>query len=322
MPNHDLPVKTSPNCKRGSFTRRDFLIKGGVGIPLLMSLSSGTPSLGEERQGPLIVALMGDPQWGMTPATPQNVQTAMEDINTLDCAFMAVLGDCVQNRASLFSDYLEHVVNRTSKPVYSLPGNGDLGAGLDAYSKATGFPLYYSITVQGIRFLFTGTVKTTGTHRHICWMGDQQLVWLKKELMSDIETTTLIFSHPPVFETTWHSEERDQQMAPGSMYLGESEEMRVLLNRYSNIVVFAHGHLHHRFGVTDECGRGDYHQENQVLHISVGATANGQGSRYLYIDREGIRVKARDHETGMWRDDLERELIVNTTHKSKVRSTR
>jgi hypothetical protein len=120
-----------------------------------------------------------------------------------------------------------------------------------------------------------------------------------------------------MFETTWHSEERDRIKAPGSMYLGESKEMRVLLNTYSNVAIFAHGHLHHRFGVTDEFGRGDYHQEKQVLHVSVGATANGQGSRYLYIERDGIVVKARDHNNKTWRDDLERKLKVETTLNSK-----
>ncbi len=305
------------NRNRGSINRWCFLASGSSITVLMISLLCVTPSLGDKDQGLLVVALMGDPQWGMTATTPQNVYAAMNDINTLDHEFVVVLGDCVQNQANLFPKYIEHVVNRSNKPVYSLPGNGDLGAGLEAYSKATGFPLYYSITVRGIRFIFTGTMKTTGSFRHICWMGNKQLDWLKKELMSDTKTTTIIFSHPPVFETTWHSEERDQIKAPGSMYLGESKEMRVLLNTYSNVAIFAHGHLHHRFGVTDEFGRGDYHQEKQVLHVSVGATANGQGSRYLYIERDGILVKARDHNNKTWRDDLERKLKVETTLNSK-----
>ncbi len=309
-------MKSTSHSKPGRITRRDFLIKGSMGAASVLAPSWGTPSTGEQKKRPLVVALMGDPQWGMTPTTPQHVRTAMDDINTLDHAFLVVLGDCVQNRAVHYSDYLEQVVKRSKRPVYSLPGNGDLGAGLAAYSKATGHPLYYRITVQGIRFIFTGTTKTTGTHRHICWMGDQQLEWLKKELASDTETTTVVFSHPPVFETTWHSEKRDHLRSPGSMYLGESKEMRVLLNTYSNIVLFAHGHLHHRFGVIDEFGRGDYHQENQVLHVSVGATANGQGSCTLTIDRDGILVKARDHKNKIWRKELEYRLGVKTTFRT------
>lgn len=258
----------------------------------------------------------------MTPQTPENIRAAIDDINTLDHAFMAVLGDCVQNQAAFYSNYMKNVVNRSSMPVYSLPGNGDLGAGLEAYSDAVGFPLYYSIYVRGIRFIYTGTTKTTGKYKHICWMGNEQIAWLKNELASDTNTTTIILSHPPVFETTWHSEERDQHRAPGSMYLGESNEMRVLLNKHSNVVMFLHGHLHHRFGVTDPFGRGEYYLENQVLHVSVGATANGQGSHYLYIHRDRIVVKARDHKNKTWQDNLERKFTVNITLDSKAVSSR
>ena len=198
-------MKPTHNSKPSRMSRRDFLIKGSSGAASILSPLWAAPLPDGQEQDSLVVALMGDPQWGMTPTTPQHVCTAMDDINTLDHAFLVVLGDCVQNKAALFFDYLEQVVKRSKQTVYSLPGNGDLGAGLAAYSKATGYPPYYSITVQGIRFIFTGTTKTTGTHRHICWMGNKQLEWLKKELASDTEITTVVFSHPPVFETTWHS---------------------------------------------------------------------------------------------------------------------
>lgn len=264
----------------------------------------------------LIVCLMGDPQLIMVPKTPEYVVIAMTDLKTLDHEFMAVLGDLAQNKAHFYKDYKQTVVDRSDKPVFSLAGNGDVGAGLAAYQEATGFPLYYSFYRKGIRFIFLSTVKFTGNHNHICHIGPEQLSWLKDELASDRNTTTILFSHPPIFETTWHSEERDHLDPPGSMYLSESDELRKLFDEYPNIKVFAHGHLHHTYGMIDEFGRSDYHMEGNVLHISVSATANNKGSSFLYIDKDGIKARVRDHSKQSWKDEFEYKYELPTTFNS------
>ena len=278
--------------------------------PPALQEEADTASVSGEQ---LVVGLMGDPQLVMTPDTPAHVKAAMEDLATLPHDFLAVLGDLAQNNAKFYADYLHAVVSASRVPVFSLAGNGDLGAGLDAYEKATGLPLYYRIYRRGIRFLFTSTISMTGKALHICGLEAEQLAWLEKELANDTESTTVIFSHPPVFETTWHSEDRADQPFPGSMYLKESAEVRALLTKHGNVKVFAHGHLHHAYGIKDEHGRGGYHREGNVLHISVGATANGQGSSFLYIGEEGIQVKVRDHAQHAWRDAFARTYPVKTT---------
>lgn len=270
----------------------------------------------------LVVGLMGDPQLVMTPETPAHVETAMADLAGIPHDFLAVLGDLAQNKAEFYRDYLESVVRPSRTPVFSLAGNGDLGAGLEAYQKATGLPLYYRVYRRGIRFIFTSTVSMTGEAKHICGLEDEQLTWLRNELAADTKATTIIFSHPPVFETTWHSEDRFEQPFPGSMYLKESAEMRALFREHPNIKLFAHGHLHHRYGVKDEFGRGGYHEEDGVLHVSVGATANGLGSSFLCIDQAGITVKVRDHEKHAWRPEFERRHEVATTFKKEARAQR
>ncbi len=261
----------------------------------------------------LVIALMGDPQLIMTPETPAHVKAAMEDLAMIPHDFLAVLGDLAQNNAAYYADYLDAVVAKSTCPVFSLAGNGDLGAGLDAYREATGLPLYYRIYRRGIRFIFTSTISMTGKGRHICGLEAKQLAWLEKELAADRSATTIIFSHAPVFETTWHSEDRKDQPFPGSMYLKESAEMRALFAKYDNIKIFAHGHLHHGYGVKDQYGRGGYCREGEVLHLSVGATANGQGSSFLYIGKKGIRVKVRDHAHHAWRDQFAYDYPVATT---------
>lgn len=261
----------------------------------------------------LVVCLMGDPQLIMVPETPRNVEMAMTDLAELDHDFMAVLGDLAQNRAHFYRDYKEAVLDRAVRPVLSLAGNGDVGAGLDAYRNAVGLPLYYSIYRRGIRFIFLSTIYFTGEHHHICHLGYDQVQWLRKELKSDSLATTVIFSHPPIFETTYHSEARDHLEAPGSMYLAESLELREMFRMYPNVHIFAHGHLHHAYDIKDEFGRGTYFQEGDLLHISVAATTNNRGSSFLFIGKHKITVRVRDHEHQVWRKKHEYVLDVPTT---------
>ena len=120
-----------------------------------------TPIFSAQNKDPdqLMVCLLADPQLIMVPETPSYVEMAMNDLSELDHDFIAVLGDLVQNSSHFYKDYKEAVLDKTDKPVYSLAGNGDVGAGLEAYKEATGLPLYYSIYRRGIRFIFLSTVK-------------------------------------------------------------------------------------------------------------------------------------------------------------------
>jgi len=261
----------------------------------------------------LVICLMADPQLIMVPETPQYVDIAMTDIIDVDHDFMAVLGDLSQNNPDFYVDYKEAVLDRAVRPVYSLAGNADLNAGLSAYMTATALPLYYSIYRRGIRFIFLSTTYFTGVHYHICHLGSEQLSWLEEELNADLTTTTIIFSHPPIFETTWHSEERDHLAAPGSMYLGESAEMRALFSQHENIKIYANGHMHYNYGTVDQYGRDGYFEEGNVLHMSVGASANNCGSSYLFIEKDKIIVKVRDHEHHLWRDEFTYQWDASTT---------
>ena len=275
------------------------------------------PPIPNESNEPnqLVVVLMGDPQIPMAPETPANVRTAMDDIIGIEHDFIAVLGDLVQNKRRYYEDYNNLIVQKSVKPVFSLAGNGDIGAdpSLSAYQDATGFPPYYTIYKKGIRFIFLSVTSVSGNARHICHLGSEQLTWLTNEIDTDTNSTTAIFFHAPVFETTWHSEDREQKGFPGSMYLYESTEMRNLFNEHPNIKIYAHGHLHHQYGIVDEFGRGNYYNEGNVLHITVGATANNQGSSLLFIRDNEIVVKVRDHQNQSWQNSYEYEYPLKTT---------
>ncbi len=261
----------------------------------------------------LIVAMMGDPQLHMNPRSLEHAETAMNDLGDTPHDFLAVLGDLVQNRPEYYDDYRRLILNPAKKPVYSIAGNAELGAGLDAYQRCAGLPLYYTIVRRGIRFIFTSVTGVTGPKTHICDLGDEQLAWLEKELAADRRSTTVVMFHAPVFETTWRSEDREALPFPGSMYLKESARMRQLLAAHDNVKVYAHGHLHHAYGVRDEFGRGEYCLADGVLHISVGATANNRGSSLLHFEKDKIVAKVRDHAGGRWREEFEYTLQGETT---------
>ncbi len=267
----------------------------------------------DQKPDQLMVCLLADPQLVMVPETPRYVELAMNDLSDLDHDFIAVLGDMAQNSAHFYKDYKEAVLDKTDKPLYSLAGNGDVGAGLEAYKEATGLPLYYSLYRRGIRFIFLSTVQFTGKFNHICHLGYKQTEWLREELKSDTLSTTIIFSHPPIFETTYHSEERDHLVAPGSMYMNESLELREMFRLFHNVRIFAHGHLHYTYGTKDDFGRGGYFMEGNLLHISVGGTANNKGSSFLIFEKDHITVRVRDHEDQLWKDEYKYSLNVSTT---------
>lgn len=132
----------------------------------------------------MTVCLLADPQLIMAPETPRYVEIAMNELTALDHDFVAVLGDLAQNSSHFYKDYKEAVLDKTEKPLLSLAGNGDVGAGLN---------------LQGIRFIFLSTVEFTGEFNHICHLGFEQTEWLREELKSD----TLNISLNEQADSTW-----------------------------------------------------------------------------------------------------------------------
>lgn len=107
----------------------------------------------------LVVALMGDPQLHVNPRSLDHAKTAMDDLAEIPHDFLVVLGDLVQNKPEYFVDYERLSLEPSTSPVYSIAGNADFGAGLDAYQKCTGLPLHYTIHRRGSSVLFIGQNK-------------------------------------------------------------------------------------------------------------------------------------------------------------------
>lgn len=276
----------------------------------------------------LVVVLMGDPQLPMTDESEAHVKKAMGDIKHIKHDFMAVLGDLIQpvggheDKVKRYNLYSNLVLKPATKSVFSISGNADCGMGLDYYQKVTGLPNHYVVKRRGIRFIFLGTTKMSGAGRHICHVGEEGMHFLEEELDKDKKSTTVLFHHSPVQNTTYMSGKgaRNTLRAvhkPRDMFMGESERMRKLMKDNDNIKMFACGHVHYRYGEKDTDGRGAYHAEDGVLHVTVGASANDRGSSMVEFRDDSITVRVRDHDKKVWKEKHQQVVPIKTTLKLK-----
>ena len=275
----------------------------------------------------LVVILMGDPQLPMKEDSPANVKKAMDDIITLEHDFMAVLGDLIQpagshdNKVTRYNMFRDLVLKPAVKPVFSISGNADCGVGLQFYQEYTGLPNHYTIMRRGIRFIFLGTTELSGHGRHICHVGKEGMDFLEKTLDEDKESTTVLFHHAPVQDTTYMSGKGARNSTrevhkPRDMFLGESDRMHELFKTHDNIKLFACGHTHIKYGATDTDDRGLYHEKDGVLHVAVGASANDRGSSVLFIDNKGIKVRVRSHDKKAWVEKFDKTATFSSSFKN------
>lgn len=280
--------------------------------------SAQSANIGFASPTPLKILAMGDPQIGCSFGNwAVEVPAAMSDIRTLDHDRHVIVGDLVQTDASLYADYQNLIVDEATRPLLTLAGNSDLIAGLPAYYAATGFPDIHDEYIRGIRMIFMGTTAISPPPPgggHICHLGLPQLQELAQMLRRDPWTTTLLFGHAPVRDTTWRS-----GFEPGrnEMWLAESEALERLLGTYSNVVFYGSGHVHYNYVNVDSLGYDGWHLDTRrgVVHHSIGDSCKGNGSTLIEVHPDGIALRVRDHRdgNGVWRDSLERRYAFPTT---------
>lgn len=296
-------------------TRRAFLTAAGA---TLGAATFARPALAHSGQGPLKLLLMGDPQIGAPFGDwASHVPDAMADIRWLDHDRLVIVGDLVQNDASLYPLYESMIQGESDRPILALAGNADVNAGLSQFTATTGFPQVHHETIRGIRMIFLGTRFMTPPppgDQHICHVGLESIQELVQILEADTATTTLLFAHAPIKGTTWRS---DEEPGRQEMWLGESDLLQRILGHYPNVVFYGSGHVHYTHGLTDTFGLGAWALDRRrgVLHHTVPDTCTGSGSTMLEVHRDRIVLKTRDHGNGVgsWRQDLERTVRVPTT---------
>lgn len=268
----------------------------------------------------LTVALIGDPQYGFPSGTdPEpslgNAIATYEDLKTLDYEFLAILGDVIQPNNMFWEYHEKYTIGMATRPLHMINGNASFYLGVDNFTEHTGQSLDpYKVVERGIRFIF---LHTTGVHthegaknpndNHQCAVGKKAMNWLRKELDADTTSTTVVFFHAPIFNTTYESTER--------MRMYESEEMRTLLESHSNVKIFANGHTHYPYGATDSEGRGQYKRSRDLLYISVGRPPN---TMFFNFEQDKIEIKVRDNKAKKWHTDFGYTYEVETSLQTKV----
>jgi len=266
----------------------------------------------------LTVAIIGDPQFGYPSGTdPQpaldNAILTYEDLKTVPHAFFVVLGDLIQPNNKFWRYHHEYTIGMATRPIYLINGNAECYLGPTKFTEETGLSLDpYKVVERGIRFIFlqTTAVKTAeglglpSNDNHQCAIGKKAMDWLRQELAADTNSTTVVFFHAPIVNTTYGSTER--------MRMVESEEMQALFKQHPNVKIFANGHIHYPYGATDSQGRGQYKREGNVLHISVGRPPN---TLFLNIGKDKIDIRVRNNETKEWYAEYGYTYDLETTLK-------
>ena len=268
---------------------------------------------------PLMVCLMGDPQFEQDLLADQAIYAAdaVDDLAELDPSALFILGDLAQADVedwqanwAAYQTHLAGPLEALQLPFHGIAGNSDLRideiAMDNIFEQETGFPLFDVVEYRGIRFILISTRTLSGDGDHVCGM-DSLLGDLTEELAADTETTTVIFFHAPVSETTFGSAEAQMH------HLLESAEVRDRMHAHPNVAVYANGHIHTEFTAIDSNGRGHYAFQDGVLHLRVAATAQNNGSACLYVFHDQIVSKVRNHEYSFWRPTLEVGIVLPTT---------
>ncbi|MEM8711438.1 MAG: hypothetical protein AAGG01_10835 [Planctomycetota bacterium] len=304
-------------------TNRRSLLKlastgASAGLCGAVTANESTFDLAARPYQPLRVLGMGDPQIGCPFGDwARNVPAAMADIQGLDHDLHVVVGDLVQNDASYYLDYESLILQQSPALVHSLAGNGDVGAGLGSYYAATGFSDLHHAYLRGIRLIYLGTTFMSPPppgNQHICHLGPAQLEEFAELLAADTTTTTLVFGHAPIQDTTFRS---SFQSDLKEMWLAESAEVQRLFDEYANVVFYGSGHVHYDYGVVDAFGQDGWHVDRGrgVIHHSIGDACTGHGSTVIEVFPDGIRLRVRDHQSGQgrWRPAFERWYPLFTT---------
>jgi serine/threonine-protein phosphatase CPPED1 len=269
---------------------------GSFSLLVLLSLFV----IGFAQEQPLYFILLTDTQFGMYSANKDfaqeaaNLEFAVATVNRLKPAFVAVLGDLVNQpgNAAQIGEYLriEKKID-SSIPVHHVAGNHDVGneptpQSLADYRRSFGKD-YYSFRSGPIYGI---VINTTLIHKPQKAMAEYeaQQAWLEKELAAASKSGarhTILFQHHPCFLKS--PAEPDEYM---NIPLERRGPMLKLLNAAGVQYVFA-GH-HHQ---TNEAEGGGLHV---IVTAPVGMPLGQQGSGMRIVGVRGSEVTHKYYDFG------------------------
>ncbi len=184
---------------------------------------------------------LSDTHWGYSgPANPEadsTLKKAVEAVNALEIQpdFIVFTGDLTHTtddsaeRRRRMTEFRGIVANLKVKDVRYMPGEHDASLDSGAAYKELFGDTHYSFDHKGVHFVTIDNVSDPGAS-----IGDEQLLWLKKDLARYKKTTPIVvFTHRPLFDLApawdWATRDGDKAVA--------------ILTEYPNVTVF-YGHIH------------------------------------------------------------------------------
>lgn len=274
------------------------------------TLSGSMQAEGGARIGPVRFGIMTDPHYAERP--PQNnryyrdslakVAECVELMNEERVDFLIELGDLKDEGVSPneletlgFLDTIERTLKRFKGPLYHVLGNHDHDSiskqqfldaiTNDGFSRARN---YYAYDVKGFHFVVLDANYTADgkpyDHGNFDWrdthIPDDQLSWLKKDLLDNRSKPTIVFVHQQLDSVAFEASHRVH--CPDN-----ADAVRSVLEDAGNVIAVFQGHYHN----------GSLNKINDIYYYTLKAVVEGSGlenNNYAIVeigDDQVIRLK-------------------------------
>jgi Icc protein len=195
----------------------------------------------------------------------EGFRSALTEVNALKPDFVITGGDLVYDalgvpfeRADSLYNLYQQEIGSLNMPVYNTMGNHEVfgiyeKSGVDPSHPEYGFGMfesrigetYYSFDHENWHFMVLHSVQTTDDHRYIGMIDEEQMEWIKRDLLEvDPETPIVISTHIPfitVFTQILYGEYAPEYHG---LVVENAREVLDLFDAY-NLKIVLQGHLHY-----------------------------------------------------------------------------
>ncbi|OUJ18530.1 3'5'-cyclic AMP phosphodiesterase CpdA [Methanonatronarchaeum thermophilum] len=217
------------------------------------------------------------------------LQTAVEDINTVPTDYAVILGDLVHDGSSYVAEF-DETMNKLDHNWSYILGNHDFDSETNEPVKEVN---YFSEIVNGVQVI--GISDEDGDQKDKTVVGPEQDQWLRETLEENSSKPTIIMSHHcPI----------DREVTSFEDWLGEE------IDEY-NVVLWISGHAH-KWDYQEDIDGFDF-DRLKITSIYHWGWGGAQEEQSIILSFEGVdentsmvHVDFRDHNTGEWLhiDDL------------------
>ena len=205
----------------------------------------------------LKIAILAD-----SHADDENLKKALDKAKSMDVSTVFFLGDYTRVGAKSELEAAKKVMDASSLPYYSIPGDHDIAQGSTANFTEVFGDRYQSLSVKGVTFILLDNSDDNG--ENAMGVDTIQMAWFKKEL-SNLQTDApaILLTANPLYGKSGF-----RLMGDGSSALkAESDELLALIRKSEiKVVVAGDSHLSSRSQDPEKKG---------LEHIVVGALLTG-----------------------------------------------